>query len=320
MTWYLLIHQLPPRPLYLRAKIRNRLTRVGALAVKNSVYVLPAREDCLEDMQWIAQEAANGGGEAFVCQADFVSGVSNEQLVQQFQSQAGSVYQALKDEARQPQRDPAGTLARLRRRLDEAIATDFFNHPARKEVENMLRSLEKKIQGRKQGSPGKVAKHKELMGRIWVTRRGIKVDRMASAWLVLRFVDPRSRFRFIDPKSAAKRAGEIGFDMVGGEFTHDGERCTFETLLARLGFDDAALRAIAEIVHDVDLKDGKFGRPDTQGVQRLIQGIVERHPDDTERLSRGCALFDDLYASFGGKATLTPSASQPRGQRARRGG
>ena len=142
-----------------------------------------------------------------------------------------------------------------------------------------------------------------LRNQVWVTRRGVKVDRIGSAWLIRRFVDPQARLRFIDPKSESPAAGERSYDMVGGEFTHEGDRCTFETLVRRLGLGDRALAAVAEVVHDVDIKDGKFGRPESPGLARLVAGIVSAHEDDEDRLAQGFPMFDALYESFrkGGK-------------------
>jgi hypothetical protein len=138
----------------------------------------------------------------------------------------------------------------------------------------------------------------ELVGRTWVTRQGVKVDRISSAWFVRRFLDPKARLRFIDPKTEEARPGEIGFDMVGGEFTHEGDRCTLETLVRRSAVSDRALKPIIEIVHDIDLKDGKFGRPEAAGVAQILTGLFAASSDDQGRLDRGFAIFDDLYASF----------------------
>src|SRR2546428_11905029 len=99
--WYLLIHQLPPEPLYLRAKIRQRLTRIGAVALKNAVYVLPRREECLEDFQWIVEEAVAGGGEAYVCEAEFLEGKTEQALVDQFRAERNADYAALGNEIRE---------------------------------------------------------------------------------------------------------------------------------------------------------------------------------------------------------------------------
>lgn len=156
----------------------------------------------------------------------------------------------------------------------------------------------------------------DLTGKTWVTRRGVKIDRIASAWLVRRFLDPAARFRFVDPAGNEKRRGELRFDMVGGDFTHEGDRCTFETLRKEARLDDPGLTPIAEIVHDIDLKDGKYGRPEASGVKQLLEGVLHAHAADEERLERGFALFDDLYASFrrGGAA---PSR-RPRAKKGRK--
>lgn len=251
--WLLLIHSLPPKPLYLRAKIRQRLVKVGALALKNSVYVLPRNDDTLEDFQWIAQEARAGGGKAFVAEAEFLDGIDSRCLIARF----------------------------------------------RKEAEEMLRKV-KSAPGKRGASAVRLpsGRRPDLTKRVWVTRRGVKIDRIASAWLVRRFIDPAARFRFVDPQKDARRPGELRFDMVGGDFTHEGDRCTFETLRFRAGVSDAALQAIAEIVHDVDLKDGKYGRADAAGVKQLVEGLIATHATDEGRLERGFALFDDLLASF----------------------
>jgi hypothetical protein len=313
--WYLLVHQLPPRPLYLRAKVRQRLARVGAVALKNSVYVLPARPECLEDLQWIAQEAEAGGGEAFVCAASFLSGVEEGALERRFQEERAADYRAWSAEARRGLE--AGTedsRERLKKRWAEIRAIDFFDAPAGKEAGAMLTALERKTGGGPGAKGGGGAR--DLVGKVWVTRHDVHVDRIATAWLVRRFIDARARFRFIDPAREQPRAGEIGFDMVGGRFTHEGDRCTFETVLRRLGSRDRALGQVAEIVHDLDLKDGKYGRPEAAGVRQLLAGLYAVEPDDEKRLARGAALFDDLHASFvPGRA---PESRAGRG-RARRG-
>ena len=129
--------------------------------------------------------------------------------------------------------------------------------------------------------------------QTWITRPDVHVDRIASAWLIKRFIDPKARFVFGDA-----REGAVSFDMFEGDYTHEGDRCTFETLLQRFGLEhDGALRAIAEMVHDVDMKDGKFGRDETPGFERLIAGIVKRHARDEARIERGAELLNDLYES-----------------------
>ena len=323
--WYLLVHQLPPKPAYLRAKVGSRLARVGAVALKNSVYVLPDRDDCLEDLEWIAQEAVAGGGEAYVVKAQFLDDSVDASLEERFRGQATEAYEALKDDVRraldetatrakagEADREHEPGLLRLKKRLGEIAEIDFFGAPLRKEVETMLQALESRVHGTPKGARGKRAARSRLVGRTWVTRRDPKVDRLASAWLIRRFVDPGARFRFIDPKRERLRPGEIGFDMVGGEFTHEGDSCTFEVLLARIRLREAALRQIAEVVHDIDLKDEKFGRPDASGVQQLIKGLIQAHADDAERVTAGLGLFDHLYLSFSGGSGKTARKSARR--------
>jgi hypothetical protein len=311
--WYLLIHQLPAKPLYLRARIRQRLARVGAVALKNSVYVLPYADSCREDFGWIAEEVVAGGGEVHLCAADFREPSSNEEIEQRFRRERAADYEAiaaeLRDLLRHGQR-PGAVVAgeeelaarrrRLRKRLDEVIAIDFFAAPERSEAKSLAARLEERATARSErrgdGAPAKPGA--DLAGRVWVTRRGVHIDRIASAWLIRRFVDPAARFRFADSQSPEAGPGELRFDTVGGEFTHEGDRCTFETLVARLGLADPALAEIAEIVHDLDLKDEKFGRADAPGILQLVTGLVLSHPEDLDRLDRGFALLDDLYESF----------------------
>jgi hypothetical protein len=298
--------------------------------LKNSVYVLPRSESSLEDLQWIAQEAVAGGGEAWVCEADFSAGVKTHELVGAFRRARTDDFEALAGEIRAtlevararrrkiaPAEDLTVRVARFRKRFEELAAIDFFETPARHTAEMVLGSLEERA--KPSDAPGATADVREtraaLVGRTWVTRAGVQVDRIASAWLIRRFVDPDARFRFVPSGTKDFEPGEIRFDMVGGDFTHEGDRCTFETLVARLGISGGAIAQIAEVVHDIDLKDAKFGRADAAGVQQLVMGLVLSRADDEARLERGFALFDDLHRSFGKSAAI---ASATRARRTRK--
>ena len=137
-----------------------------------------------------------------------------------------------------------------------------------------------------------------MQSQTWVTRKDVHIDRIASAWLIRRFIDPKAQFKFTAVRDYRPKAGEVRFDMFEAEYTHEGDRCTFETLLARAGLRDRALRAIGEIVHDIDCKDEKFARKEVAGVAALVRGLTRAYPDDATRLERGAASFDDLYASL----------------------
>jgi hypothetical protein len=189
----------------------------------------------------------------------------------------------------------------LKRRLAEVVSIDFFGAPGREACQGLIGALEGRLRLNPDGAAqanAVTARVEDLRGRTWVTRKGIHVDRMASAWLVRRFIDPDARFKFVAAKGYKPLADEIRFDMFEAEFTHEGDRCTMEVLIDRTGIENRALRSIAEIVHDIDLKDAKFEQPETPGIERLIAGIAMAHKDDETRLSRGAAVFDDLYEYY----------------------
>lgn len=312
----LLIHQIPPRPAYLRVKIGRHLQRIGAAAVKNSVYVLPRNDETLEDFQWVLREVVNGGGDASIVEARFIDGLSDEQVLALFQSAREADYRDLAEQARHvaasfPRRGPppenrrneaANQIARLRQRLSELDAIDFFGAPGREIPEGLVSGMEARMKP-SMGShePARpTVRREEHLGRTWVTRTGIKVDRMACAWLIKKFIDPQARFKFVPAKGYEPQKGEVRFDMFEAEFTHEGDLCSFEVLLQRFGIADPALDAIAEIVHDVDVKDAKYGREEAPGVGQVVAGIAAAHADDEARLGRGSALFEDLYALHSG--------------------
>ena len=282
--WLLLIHQLPPKPDYFRVKIWRRLQALGAIAIKNSVYALPFSDQATEDFQWLRKEITAGGGDASVCRATFVDGLSDAQIEALFRSVSDAAYTEITRAAEQP---AAGAdSARLERRLREIAALDHFGAGERKTAEAAVAKLKTNHVTR-----GRQAKR--VRGQTWVTRPDVYVDRIASAWLIKRFIDPKARFVFGDA-----REGAVSFDMFEGDYTHEGDRCTFEVLLQRFGLEqDTALRAIAEMVHDIDCKDRKFGRDETAGFASLIDGIVKRNGRDAARVERGADLLNDLYES-----------------------
>ena len=287
--WLLLIHQLPPKPDYFRVKIWRRLQALGAVAIKNSVYALPFSAQASEDFQWLRQEITAGGGDASVCRASFVDGLSDDQIQDLFQAARDAEY-AVVTRIAETVESPA-EIARLERRLRDVTALDHFGAGGRKTAESAMARL--KAQAANQGGR-KRERPLTRRGGVWVTRSDVHVDRIASAWLIKRFIDPKARFAF-----GAPREGSISFDMFEGQYTHEGDRCTFETLLHRFGLEqDEALRAIAEMVHDADVKDSKFGREETPGFQRMIAGIVQRNARDEARIERGTELLNDLYESL----------------------
>jgi hypothetical protein len=304
--WSLLIHHLPPEPLYLRARIRQLLARAGAVPLKRSVYVLPAGKPHVEELERIGREAEGGGGEAFVCRAEFAARRTDAAIVRQFRQARHADWASLARLLSQRSREGstaeeplAARLARARKRYAEIARIDFFGAAGRKDVDRRVKSLARRLADeQKRPEPPLSPERSALVGRTWVTRRGVLVDRIASAWFIRRFLDPKARFRFADPNDAEIEPNEIRFDMPGGEFSHEEDRCTLETLVRRTRVEDPALAQVAEIVHAIDLKDGKFARPEARGIEQLLAGLLLGHPEDAERLERGFALFDQLYRSF----------------------
>jgi hypothetical protein len=187
-------------------------------------------------------------------------------------------------------------VARLRRRLTELAEIDFFGAPGREAAEGLVSALEARMKPAARRESSGALRPDDHQGRVWVTRKGIKVDRMGSAWLIRKFIDPKARFKFVPAKGYAPKKGELRFDMFEAEFTHEGDLCTFEVLVQRFGLGDRGLRVIAEIVHDIDLKDAKYGRDEAAGIGQVVAGIAAAHPWDEERLAHGVPLFDALYA------------------------
>src|SRR6478736_2468414 len=314
-SWLLLIHQLPAKPAYLRVKIWRRLQDLGAIAVKNGVHALPMNEETQEDFEWLMREIVEGGGEAVVCEARLIDGISDQDVRALFERARDADYEEVAKAARALAKSlrrnaKAETLverrtqvARLRKRLAQVVSIDFFGAIGREKAESLLSGLETRL------SEGEVVKNKAsidsaetafgaLRDRTWVTRQGVYVDRIASAWLIRRFIDPQAHFKFVSGKGYRPNEGELRFDMFEAEFTHEGDKCTFEVLLERSALKDPALRAIAEIIHDIDLKDSKFGRTEVPGIRTLIEGISVATKDDSERIARGSEVFNDLYEYF----------------------
>jgi hypothetical protein len=312
--WLLLIHQIPQNPGYLRVKVWRRLQRVGAVAIKSSVYVLPVSEQAREDFEWTLREIVQGGGDASICEARFVEGLSVEQVEALFHAARDADYAQIAEEAREvgaaTEMPSAAELARLRRRLEEVSTIDFFGAPGRALAEAALLSAEARVRSASQSDPPD-GRETDYRCRTWVTRKGIHVDRMASAWLIRKFIDPEARFKFVAGQGYMPEPQELRFDMFQAEFTHEGDDCTFEVLKRRFALEDAALDAIAEIVHDIDLKDGKFGSPEAQGVAAVVAGICRVHRSDDERLTRGEQLFDHLQAWFGKNDIKRPGEAPP---------
>ena len=301
--WLVFLHRLPPRPAYLRVKVRRRLQSIGVLPLKNSVYVLPASPDGREDLEWLRREILAEGGEATIVSGQFVAGVRDQELESRFRAQRKLAYRAVTRAARRLGATPSPhDIEALRHRFDHIASRDPEDSPEKESFVKTLRKLEGRRRPRRTAGAPRPAPSPPLPRRIrrgtWITRQDVFIDRIASAWLIARFIDPAARFRFVSPTGYRPTKGEIRFDMFEGEFTHDGDRCTFETLVERFRLREPALQTIGEIVHDIDCKDQKFGRVEAGVIQTVFEGIALAHPKDDARLAAGRTVLDGLYERY----------------------
>lgn len=332
--WILLIHQLPPKPTNLRVRIWRKLQKLGAVAIKNSVYVLPANERTYEDFQWLKQEIESAGGEAAVFRADSVEGTTDAEIIAAFRKARDEEFAALTAEfdgltgaIREQSRGKhlsAGRLSaheteidKLHAEMERIAANNFFQATGQAASVNSYERCQKVLRAA-QGPTEKAAVSQtkggilnvaKFQGQRWVTRRNLHIDRLASAWLIKQFIDKRPRFYFVSEGETVE--GAIRFDMFGAEFTHQGEDCTFETMLKQFGLAESqGLREIAEIVHDIDLKDDKFHRLEAAGLNAIIDGLSKVLRNDRKLLQQTSIVFDGLYELLNKESVKKSSAKK----------
>ena len=320
--WLLLIHQLPAKPDYLRVKVGRQLRHLGAIPLKNTVYVLPGSSRHRKDLEALVREILERGGEAAVAESRFVSGLSDAALADRFRRARDADYAAVAAAARRVvdslrgRRPPSEARRRamgrhldgLKHELAVIAERDWFGAGGKGAAAGLISLAEDLLQGVEVAAPQVPGPMRPPRGAVWVTRTGVMVDRIASAWLIRRFIDPHARFHFAPGHGYRPRPHEIRFDMAGAEFTHEGGRCTFEVLLERFQLRDSALVAVGEMVHDLDLEDARHGRPETSGLGRMIVGIALASPSDEVRLAQGATVLEGLYQSF---RSFVPSGAAP---------
>jgi hypothetical protein len=322
-TWLLLIYQLPSRHSPARVKVWRRLQRIGAVLLKNSAWAMPESDDAREDLEWLKAEIVASGGEAMVLVGQAPQQATQDEIVAAFRDARAKDLEELRKDASallerwsRPSRRSsermggakadlsAGralpqALRRIRERARELDAIDFFRSPSSDEVAQLVAQLERHARrGQAMKSTAKTdgatLAVKDFKKKVWVTRPRPGVDRMASAWLIRRSIDPNASFVF----RTKPRGSEIPFDMYTGDFGHHGELCTFETLATRFALRDPAVASIAQIVHDLDMKEARYNRPEAPAVGRLVEGLRQMHKDDGALLEQGIAMFEALSRSF----------------------
>jgi hypothetical protein len=296
VSWLLLLYALPARQNTERVAVWRRFKKIGALQLKTSAYLLPDQPPQYEHFQWLAKQIKDAGGDATLVRAHEIEGVSNEQLIARFQHACETEYagiaKGLRDLSRR-KKAPNFTdeLERLIKQFREVRAIDFFDSEQGRQLDQLL---QRAAETRHARIPVTKVDPSAYVSRTWVTRPQPEIDRVGSAWLIRRCIDSKAKFVFATTPSKIRNA--VSFDMIDGDFTHEGDDCTFETLLKRFSIQDRAVRKIGEMIHDADLDDGKFGRTEAMGIDRVLKGWAKQGLSDAELLNQGFRCFDGLYA------------------------
>lgn len=299
LNWLLLLYALPARRGSARVSLWRQLKKSGAVALKSSTYLLPDEPRHRERFQWLAQQVREGGGDATLIYATDIEGTSDEEIVRMFNAARAAEYAAFVTELgtviaanrRKAADNFAASLERFAARFEEIRQTDYFDAPQAEEARMQLERA-RTLHAKRQRTPA-VLSAKRYLGRAWLTRPRPEIDRVGSAWLIRRFIDPQARFIFAS--NPRKNPDALPFDMADVDFSHYGDDCTFETLLKRFNLADPSLREIAEMVHTADIDDGKFARPEAIGIDRMLKGWARLGLSDDALLDKGGSCFDALY-------------------------
>jgi hypothetical protein len=297
-SWLLLLFSLPTKRKTERVAVWRRLKKMGAVQLKTSTYLLPDEPAQYEQFQWLAQQIRDYGGDSTLVRAQEIEGLTRDAVVSLFNTAREAQYADLKKAlqnfiSRHRKLDAesaAVELERLTKQFRELRQMDFFDSARGHEVAMLLRRAEGPRHARKL----QLLDTKQYRGKTWLTRPRPEIDRVGSAWLISKFIDPKAKFVFAP--SAQSVPGAIPFDMLDAEFSHHGNNCTFETLAKRFALADKAVARIAEMIHDADLDDAKFQRVECVGIDRVLKGWAKQGLADEEILRQGFECFDALYA------------------------
>lgn len=307
--WLLLILSLPTSSATARMRIWRSLKALGCVALRDGAYLMPASPEHEQALKALGDECSAEGGSAWLMAVQPRSTDESSAYSQLFDRSQdfAELRRAWKEANRGTGLLGAAELARLQRRLqrefDAVRAIDFFPGEASLEAEAAWNEFKQRLDSllspdEPRETQGRVPRldAEKYQGRTWATRRRLWVDRVASAWLIRRFIDSQARFQWLArPSDCAKRS--IGFDFDGATFSHVGDRVTFETLMTSFGLDgDPGLARLALLVHALDI--GGDPVPEAKGLEAVMAGARERLSDDDALLAEMSLVLDSLYAHF----------------------
>jgi hypothetical protein len=297
LAWLLLLVRLPATHSVQRVAIWRKLRKSGAIQIQTSTYVLPDDPPRYETFQWLTQHIRDAGGDATLVRAREIEGFSNAKLIELFNAARAKEYASLREMLRtltataRRTSKLGGKLDRIRKQFREIREADFFDSPKGRDLEMVLRKLDAPQPASKTQPK---LQPRTFLGRVWLTRPRPQIDRVGSAWLIRKFIDPKAKFVFAVKRYPNQRV--LTFDMLDGDFSHDGDDCTFETLVRRFGIRDKAVQKIGQMIHDADLEDDKFQRVECIGIDRVLKGWAKEGLPDEGILRRGFECFDALYS------------------------
>lgn len=295
--WLLLAFSLPRRGASLRVSVWRKLQRYGSLPLGNSGYLLPNTPGNREKFEWLTAAIRGAHGEASVLEVQSIDNYSGSQLTKQFSEARAQDYRKLLNAIRKSMsKGHVAHIARLRQRFQEIASIDFFGSPLRQQVDRALAAVQEPQSQQSLPELGKFPRS-AYRNRKWITRTRPGVDRVMSAWLIRKFIDPKARFGFASDDH--RPSGAVPFDMYEGGFGHRREDCTFETLTKAFRIRDKRVAVMGKIVHDADLFDEKFGRKEGFGIDEVMKGWARLHVSDAELLERGMQLAEGLYQALG---------------------
>ena len=314
--WLLIFYSVPSHPVSNRMKIWRKLAKAGAVQLKGAVYILPATEEQEEFLLWLTGEVKSMGGDGAFVRTGEIKSMDETDIRELFLKQAEQEYRGFEKNLNNLERKIqsirkgttseegggfGGHVGKLVKELEDIRKRDFFSAAPGGEITKRMAALQTALKGLGKQAPErpesvKLKRAADYQGRTWVTRKKPFIDRMASAWLIRRFIDAKAVFKFISESDLAGINGHAAtFDIRGGKFTHVGDWCTFEVLVKSFGIKDKAVRRIAEIVHDLDVRDEKYGNPEAAGVEAVLTGIRKMAKNDSEALEHGMAVFEMMY-------------------------
>jgi hypothetical protein len=322
MRWVVFSYSLPSKTQSSpRVALWRRLRRLGAISPTGGIHVLPAREECLEAFQWLVEEVQHAKGEALVMRVEQFDGLSDAELMDRFRRARAEDYMALDAQAAaleaqlNPELKPEErsrvreTLERLRRQHSEVARIDFFEAPEGGLLISRLgRMAQALAAGEGSAAPMAPAAIEAYRETRWVTRPRPHVDRLACIWLIRRFINPAAVIRY----ATTPELDEVAFDMREGVFGHRGNYCTFETMVRAFSLEDLVLQAMGEIIHEIDLRDGRYGHPETAGIDAVLKGWLLAGLADPELEAHGVALFEGLYADLSRRGRQPPPKRRAR--------